>query len=298
MAAIDNHFDDLSDKAARRDLGYYLRAIFFGRPARLVVLLLFIALILIPVIFVISTSFKIPLEIRLGGSIFPQQGVVTINWINAFENVPLLKFLTNSTFVAVVSTLLALLVAVPATYSIIRFKTGGWFLPSWILGTYVMPPIVVSVPIFALVKAVDLQDQLMGITLVHAMANIPIAVWLIDSYVRTIPRELEQAAWIDGYSKFDTLIKVVLPLIRPGVMAAGVICMILSWNEFLFALILTYSERSNTFPIGISRFIGEHGMQFGEMSAAALAGMIPIYILVFFTSRSLVEGLTRGGFKG
>jgi len=298
MAAIDNHFDDLSDKAARRDLGYYLRAIFFGRPARLVVLLLFIALILIPVIFVISTSFKIPLEIRLGGSIFPQQGVVTINWINAFENVPLLKFLTNSTFVAVVSTLLALLVAVPATYSIIRFKTGGWFLPSWILGTYVMPPIVVSVPIFALVKAVDLQDQLMGITLVHAMANIPIAVWLIDSYVRTIPRELEQAAWIDGYSKFDTLIKVVLPLIRPGVMAAGVICMILSWNEFLFALILTYSERSNTFPIGISRFIGEHGMQFGEMSAAALAGMIPIYILVFFTSRSLVEGLTRGGVKG
>jgi multiple sugar transport system permease protein len=298
MAAIDNHFDDLSDKAARKDLGYYLRAIFFGRPARLVVLLLFIALILIPVIFVVSTSFKIPLEIRLGGSIFPQQGVVSINWINAFENVPLLKFLTNSTFVAVVSTLLALLVAVPATYSIIRFKTGGWFLPSWILGTYVMPPIVVSVPIFALVKAVDLQDQLMGITLVHAMANIPIAVWLIDSYVRTIPRELEQAAWIDGYSKFDTLIKVVLPLIRPGVMAAGVICMILSWNEFLFALILTYSERSNTFPIGISRFIGEHGMQFGEMSAAALAGMIPIYILVFFTSRSLVEGLTRGGVKG
>ncbi len=296
--AAENHFDDLSEKAARKDLGYYLRAIFFGRPARLVVLLLFIALILIPVIFVISTSFKIPLEIRLGGSIFPQQGVVTINWTNAFENVPLFKFLTNSTFVAVVSTILALLVAVPATYSIIRFKTGGWFLPSWILGTYVMPPIVVSVPIFALVKAVGLQDQLMGITLVHAMANIPIAVWLIDSYVRTIPRELEHAAWIDGYSKFDTLLKVVLPLIRPGVMAAGVICMILSWNEFLFALILTYSVRSNTFPIGISRFIGEHGMQFGEMSAAALAGMIPIYILVFFTSRSLVEGLTRGGVKG
>jgi multiple sugar transport system permease protein len=294
----EDNVDLILDKSVNKGWAYYLGQIFFGRPMRLMILLGFVTIILVPVMFIISTSLKVPLEIRLGGSIFPQQGLVTVNWTNAFRNVPLVRFLFNSTATAVLSTILALLISVPAVYTIVRFRTGGWFLPSWILGTYVMPPIVVSVPIFAMVKLVNLQNTLAGLILIHAMANMPICVWLIDSYVRTIPKELEQAAWIDGYGKFQTLWKVVVPLIKPGITAAGVISMILSWNEFLFALILTYSVKSNTFPIGISRFIGEHGRQYGEMSAAALAGMIPIYILVFFTSKSLVEGLTRGGVKG
>lgn len=275
-----------------------LTNIFLGRPARIVLLVLFVGIILIPIVYIASTSLKQPIEIRVSGALFPSGEITNINWIRAFRNVPLVKYLLNSTIVAVGSTLLVLLIAVPTTYSIIRFRTGGWFFPAWILGTYVMPPIVVSIPIFAMVKMVNLQDQLLGLMLVHMMANLPIAVWLIDSYVRTIPKELEYAAWIDGYSKWETLLRVVVPLIKPGIVAAGVITMILSWNEFLFALILTYSDRSNTFPIGISRYVGEHGLQFGEMSAAALAGIIPIYILVFFFSRSLVEGLTRGGVKG
>jgi multiple sugar transport system permease protein len=149
-----------------------------------------------------------------------------------------------------------------------------------------------------MVKMVGLTNTLPGLIIVHMMLNLPIAVWLMDSYVRGIPKELEFAAWIDGYSKVRTLVRVVVPLIKPGVMVAGIISLILSWNEFLFALILTYSEKSNTFPIGISLFVGEHGLQFGQMSAAALAGIIPIYIMVFFFSRNLVEGLTRGGLRG
>jgi multiple sugar transport system permease protein len=282
----------------RPGLSDIIGKILFGRPARILLLLLFVGIILIPILYIASTSLKQPIEIRLSGALLPTGEITNVNWIRAFRNVPLVTYLMNSTIVALGSTLLVLLIAVPTTYSIIRFRTGGWFLPAWILGTYVMPPIVVSIPIFAMVKMVNLQDQLMGLMLIHTMANLPIAVWLIDSYVRTIPKELEYAAWIDGYSKWETLLRVVVPLVKPGIVAAGVITMILSWNEFLFALILTYSARSNTFPIGISRYVGEHGLQFGEMSAAALAGIIPIYILVFFFSRSLVEGLTRGGVKG
>lgn len=286
------------DAASQKNLGYYLTRIFFGRPARLLLLLIFLLAILLPVFYIAMTSLKQPIEIRTSGALLPSGEVTNINWIKAFANVPLLRYLFNSTVVAVFSTILVLIIAVPATYSMIRFKTGGWFFPSWILGTYVMPPIVVSIPIFAMVKMVDLQNKLSGLTLVHTMANLPIAVWLIDSYIRSVPKELEQAAWIDGYGKFETLLRVVVPLIRPGILGAGVITLILSWNEFLFALILTYGVKSNTFPIGISRYIGEHGLQFGEMSAAALAGMVPIYILVLFFSRNLVEGLTRGGVKG
>ncbi|MEW5817857.1 MAG: carbohydrate ABC transporter permease, partial [Spirochaetota bacterium] len=228
----------------------------------------------------------------------PSEKITTINWIKAFRNVPLVRYLFNSTVVALLSTFLVILIAIPTTYSIIRFGTGGWFLPAWILGTYVMPPIVVSIPIFGMVKLAGLQNTLAGLILIHTMINMPIAVWLIDSYIRVIPKELEYAAWIDGYSKWGTLLRIVVPLVKPGVVATAVICMILSWNEFLFALILTYGVSSNTFPIGISRYVGEHGLQFGEMSAAALAGIIPIYILVFLFSRNLVEGLTRGGVKG
>jgi multiple sugar transport system permease protein len=120
----------------------------------------------------------------------------------------------------------------------------------------------------------------------------------MDSFIRSVPRELEEAAWIDGYSRFDTLTKVVLPLIRNGVIATGIIVLILSWNEFLMALLLTYDPSAQTFPVGISRYQGQHGLQFGEMSAAALTGIIPIYILVFFFQRYVVAGLTRGGVKG
>ena len=292
------NFDEARSRREEKNLSYYLGKIFFGRPARVLLLLIFIGLILLPVIFIATTSLKQPIDIRTSGSILPNGPITNINWIKAFGNVPLVRYLFNSTVVAVVSTLLVLIIAVPATYSMIRFKTGGWFLPTWVLGTYVMPPIVVSIPIFAMVKMVDMQDKLLGLTLVHMMANLPVAVWLVDSYIRTLPKQLEQAAWVDGYSKMETLLKVVLPLIKPGVISAGVICLILSWNEFLFALILTYSEKSNTFPIGISRYVGEHGLQFGEMSAAALVGILPIYLLVFFFSRDVVEGLTRGGVKG
>lgn len=294
---FDNH-GETEEIIARKDFGYYLSHILLGRGGRIVLLLIFTLSILIPIIYIASTSLKEPIEIRISGALFPTGPITSINWIKAFRNVPLVRYLFNSTVVAFFSTLLVLAIAIPTTYSIIRFKTGGWFLPAWILGTYVMPPIVVSIPIFAMVKMVGLQNTLLGLMLVHTMANMPIAVWLLDSYIRAIPKELEQAAWIDGYSRWETLLRVVFPLIRPGVLATGVICLILSWNEFLFALILTYGVQSNTFPIGISRYVGEHGLQFGEMSAAALAGIVPIYLLVFLFSRNLVEGLTRGGVKG
>ncbi|MGA2479346.1 MAG: carbohydrate ABC transporter permease [Spirochaetia bacterium] len=269
-----------------------------GRSGRIFIILLFLIFILLPVFFIMTTSLKIPLEIRVSGAILPQGGVVWENWVSAFRDVPVLRYLLNSSLTAFLSAMLVLFVGVPVTYSMVRFRTGGFLLPSWILGTYVMPPIVVSIPIFTMVKMVGLTNTLPGLIIVHMMLNLPIAVWLMDSYVRGIPKELEFAAWIDGYSKVRTLVRVVVPLIKPGVMVAGIISLILSWNEFLFALILTYSEKSNTFPIGISLFVGEHGLQFGQMSAAALAGIIPIYIMVFFFSRNLVEGLTRGGLRG
>lgn len=269
-----------------------------GRVTQISVIAVTTLAIILPIIFMVSTSFKEPIEIRASGSVFPQEGIFLINWERAYRNVPLHIYLFNSTLVAVTSTFLALLIALPATYAIVRFQVGGVLLPSMILGTYIMPPIVVSIPFFALMRLIGLVNTELGLIIVHAMINAPVAIWLLDSFVRGIPPELEEAAWADGYSRLDTLRRVVLPLVAPGLVATAVICLILSWNEFLFALILTYGDQTYTFPVGISRYEGEHGLQFGEMSAAALTGIIPIYILVLLFQRYLVSGLTRGGVRG
>lgn len=269
-----------------------------GRGTRIILIVLFALGVLLPIIYMVTTSLKEPIEIRETGSILPGRSLYFTNWARAYRNVPLHIYLFNSTVTAVSSTAIALLVALPVTYAIVRFKTGGKILPAWILGTYVMPPIVVSLAIFAMMRLAGLTNSLLGLIIVHAMANLPVAVWLLDGFIRAIPRELEEAAWVDGYSRFGTLRQVVVPLTRSGLVATGIICLILSWNEFLFALILTYSDASHTFPIGISRYEGEHGLQFGEMAAAALTGIIPIYIVVLLFQRYLVEGLTHSGVKG
>jgi multiple sugar transport system permease protein len=268
------------------------------RATRILAVVIFTIFVILPILFMITTSIKEPIEIRESGALLPTRGIHFINWINAYVTEPLSSFLWNSTLTAVVSTILVLLVAVPTTYAIVRFNIGGSVLPSMILGGYVMPPIVVSIPIFMLVKTFGLSNTQIGLILVHTIINAPVAVWLLDSFVRTIPLELEEAAWIDGYSRFGTMFKVALPLIRPGLIATGIICVILSWNEFLMALLLTYDPSAQTFPVGISRYQGQHGLQFGEMAAAALIGIIPVYILVFIFQRYVVAGLTRGGVKG
>jgi multiple sugar transport system permease protein len=268
------------------------------RAPQIVVILLFTISILLPIVYMATTSVKEPIEIRESGALLPTKGIFIVNWERAYRNVPIHMYLINSTVVAVFSTAIALIIAVPATYAIVRFRVGGKILPAMILGTYVVPPIVVSIPFFALMRLAGLTNSVVGLIVVHAMINAPVAIWLLDSFVRAIPRELEEAAWIDGYGLYRTLVQVVLPLIRPGLVATGIILLILSWNEFLFALILTYSPVSQTFPIGISRYEGEHGLQFGEMSAAALTGIAPIYLLVLFFQQYLVRGLTRGGVKG
>lgn len=258
---------------------------------------LLLAFTLIPLVFMVTTSLKSPIEIRVSGSLFPTEGIFLVNWERAFRNVPLPRYLWNSLIVGLISTAMTLLVAVPASYAIVRFRAGGRWLHSWILGTYVAPPIVISVPVFMLMRAVGLVDQPFGLALLHMVANLPVATWMLMDFIRSLPVEVEEAAQMDGASYWGVLLRIVVPLILPGLIATAIICLILSWNEFLFALILTYSLRSQTFPIGISEFQGEHGLQFGEISAAALTGIVPVYVLAMFFQRYLIHGLTRGSVK-
>lgn len=270
---------------------------FKGKIMYFAILALFMLFILTPIFFMLVTSMKMPLEIRVSGALFPKDGFTTINWVRTFESVPIVRYIFNSVVVASISTFLVMLVALMASYSINRFGTGGPLLPMLILGTYIMPPIVVSLYIFSMIRILGLADNVIGLSAVHMLLNMPIAVWLIEGHIRRLPEEIERAAWVDGYSKFRTLFRIVLPMIKPGVISAAVICFLLSWSEFLFALILTYGPKSMTFPVGVSQFVGQHGVQFGQMSAGALVGIIPIYIVVFVFSSTMLKTITGAAVK-
>jgi multiple sugar transport system permease protein len=152
--------------------------------------------------------------------------------------------------------------------------------------------------LFYLLKWSQLIDTLPGLALVHGLANLPIAVWLLESFVRGVPRDIEEASWVDGAGRVGTLAHIVLPIIVPGLVAVTIICIILSYNEFLFALVLTYRPDTQTLPVGVALFQGDRLVQFGQMAAASLTGMIPVYLVALFFQRGLIRGLTGGAIRG
>ncbi|MCA9878554.1 MAG: carbohydrate ABC transporter permease [Thermomicrobiales bacterium] len=250
---------------------------------------------LTPIVYLTLVSLTPQPEV-LGGQIIPSR-LAWENWPNAFDSVQVTLFLRNSIIVAALSAGVTMVIAVPATYAMVRFRTGGSFLRSAVLSSYVAPPIVAVIPLFFLLKTTTLIDTLPGLALVHALANLPVAIWLLDSFVREIPVDLEEASWVDGSGRFGTLLRIVLPLLAPGLVAVTIICIILSYNEFLFALVMTYRPETQTLPVGIALFQGDRLVQFGQMAAASLTGMIPIYLVALFFQRGLVRGLTMGAVK-
>lgn len=265
------------------------------RWLRWLALALVLIFFLAPIAYLVLVSLKPQPEV-LSGQLLPSR-IAWENWPNAFSSVDVLLFLRNSVIVAALSAVITMFIAVPATYSMVRFRTGGSLLRSLVLSSYVAPPIVAVIPLFYLLKWGQLIDTLPGLALVHGLANMPVAVWLLDSFVREVPRDVEEASWVDGAGRFNTLTRIVLPLIVPGLVAVAIICIILSYNEFLFALVITYRPETQTLPVGIALFQGDRLVQFGQMAAASLTGMIPVYLVALFFQRGLIRGLTSGAVK-
>jgi multiple sugar transport system permease protein len=266
------------------------------RLLRWVALGLVLLFFLAPIAYLALVSLKPQPEV-LSGRLLPSR-IAWENWPNAFGTVDVLLFLRNSIVVAGLSAALTMLLSVPAVYAMVRFRTGGSLLRSVVLSSYVAPPIVAVIPLFYLLKWSQLIDTLPGLALVHGLANLPVAVWLLESFVREVPRDIEEASWVDGAGRVGTLAHIVLPIIVPGLVAVTIICIILSYNEFLFALVLTYRPDTQTLPVGVALFQGDRLVQFGQMAAASLTGMIPVYLVALFFQRGLIRGLTGGAIRG
>lgn len=272
-----------------------------GRPSRLVtavkwiVLVVAITMALLPVLYMVGMSFKSPDDI-LSTRILPSR-LAFENWTAAFENWPILTYLRNSLGAAAIAVIVSLAIAIPANFAMARLRAGGGQTLGLIVSAYVAPPIVAVIPLFVLVRVSGLMDTVIGLGIVEGLLLTPVAVWLLDGFFRAIPGEVDEAAQIDGCGPLRTLWSVILPLTAPGIVAVSIIVFILVYNDFLIPLLLTQSLDSQTLPVGIALMQGGREVMFGQMAAASLAGLIPIYLLAVFLQKWLVGGLTQGSVK-
>jgi len=223
------------------------------------------------------------------------------HYYDAFFTRSFAKYLTTSLTVAGLSTICAVTLGTLAAYGLARFKLRGKLdqrLSLWILSTRMFPPIVTAVPLFLMMRDLRLLNTIGSLVIVYTALNLPFVVWMMRGFFRELPRELEEAAMVDGDSRLGALFRVILPLVTPGLAATAVFCLIVSWNEFLLALVMTQTDASMTLPVGIAGRVTQYEIKWGVMSAAGVVAMIPILVFAMAVQRYLVRGLSLGAVKG
>jgi multiple sugar transport system permease protein len=211
-----------------------------------------------------------------------------------------LKFLTNSAIVSISATLLTLLVSIPGAYAVSRLKFVGRRQVHFLfLSVYLFPAILLAIPLFVLFTRLGLRGSLGGLTIVYIAQTVPVSIYMLRNYLSTIPVSLEEAAAMDGYSRLQTIRKIVLPLAAPAVMATALYVFMIAWNEFLFALLFLVEDRADwTVSLGLAQLSGGIEVSKTVLMAGSVVLTIPIVVIFFAAERLLTEGLTAGADKG
>ena len=219
------------------------------------------------------------------------------NYIDAFGKFDILKSLKNSLFVALVTVVLSLVLGTPAAYAIARFEFKGkkdiWF---WFISNRMLSPIVVALPFFLIARNLKLLDTPWALILIYLTFNVPIVVWICADQFRNIPKELDEAATLEGYNSFAIFWRVGLPLAMPAIAVSAIFSFIFSWNELLYALILTRSE-AKTAPVVATSFMSGYELPWGQIMATGTLVALPVIVFSMIVSRQLVRGLTAGAIK-
>ena len=220
------------------------------------------------------------------------------NYVDILNTSPLIGYAFNSLIVAGLNTLLCLIVGSMAAYGLARFKfRGADNIAFWILSIRMMPPVAAIIPIYILMKSLRLLDTPWCLVITYLTFNLPFVVWMMKGFFEEIPREIEESALIDGCSDFSVFFRIALPLVAPGLAATAILVFIFSWNEFLFALILT-GTKAVTLPVGIIGYMKETGINWGYMTAGGMLALIPVIVFMLLVQKHLVKGLTLGALKG
>lgn len=254
--------------------------------------------LLFPYVVMLITSLKSPSEVfSIPPTFFPVEWTFK-NYIDIWNVIPLGTYLLNTIGVAVGATILALFCAIPASYVLSRLQFKGKRMYMYlVLVTQMFSPIVLLVGLYRVIHWLGLMDTIWGLILVNAAFTQAFAIWLLTGYFSTIPRELEQAAWIDGCTRFKALRKVVLPLAVPGIITTVIFVFVMTWNEFVVALTIISSNEAKPLTVGIYAFFGMFNIQWQYVFATSLIATVPVVLLFLSVDKYLVSGLTAGAVK-
>jgi multiple sugar transport system permease protein len=262
-------------------------------------LALYVAFALFPLYWLLKVSVT-PNELLYseGVRLWPSHATLA-HYFSVIEHTQFPLYFRNSVIVSTATALLSTLIAAAAGYAFSRFRFRG---KAWIVGvmlvTQMFPLIMIVAPIFRLLAPLGLTNSLSGLILVYTAFNVPFASFLMQSFFDGIPKELEEAALIDGATRFEAVRRIILPLTLPGLAATAGFVFTAAWSELLFALMLNSSSQASTFPVGLLAFVSKISVDFGQMMAAGVLALIPVCGFFLLIQRHLVRGLTAGAVKG
>ncbi|MBB2906797.1 multiple sugar transport system permease protein [Rhizobium sp. RAS22] len=276
-----------------------LSTFFSGKPLRFIAASILLINGLFPAIWILFTSLKTEAELTVKPiTWFPHAPTLT-NYMQAFSDQPLHLFLFNSFMVALLSTALTILISVLAAYALARLNLKyRALILSLIIAVSTFPLVTLLVPLFEIMRALNLLNSWTALILPYTVLSLPVCTLMLVSFFESIPRDLENAAMIDGCTRIGALFKVVVPLCAPGVFTAGILAFVNAWDEFLLALSFNSNPALRTLPVGIQLYQGEFAFPWPVISAALVVGIVPVAILIVIFQERVVSGLTAGGLKG
>jgi multiple sugar transport system permease protein len=261
-------------------------------------LALFVVMVAVPLFWMVTTAIKTNKELYEDFSYFPRRPTME-NFVRVIQREDLLTNIRNSLVVGLTTTAITVVVSALAAFSIVRYRyRGREMIGRFILFKYVLPTAMLFVPLYAIVTALGLGNTLQSLMLTYLSFTVPFCTWMLMGYFRSIPAELEEHAMVDGCTKVGALIRILLPLSAPGLVASAIFSFTLAWNEFLLALVFTVDTKTMTVPIRLSMMVVGDQYIWGQLMAGAVLASVPVAILYFIGQRFVVQGLSAGAVKG
>jgi len=270
-----------------------------GAVLKYLALILIIVWSLFPVYWMLNNSFKNRVEQFSAVPTFFPHEITFENYKELFDNLGFGNVVANSFTVSLTSTVIAIVIGSLAAYSLSRFRfKGKRMLMIWILLTRIFPPVTFVIPLYNIMRNAGLLNTRTALVLAYIVFNLPFAIWMLINFFNEIPVEVEESSMVDGATLFQTFSRIVLPLVLPGLAATAIFTFIMSWNEFMYAMIFIQSPNLATVPVALSGLITEYLVLWGPMSAGGILSVIPILAFVVLMQDYLIKGLTLGAVKG
>ena len=261
-------------------------------------LLIIILIFFFPFFWIITSSFKSPEEIISTSTTIIPRSFTLEHYNKILFNSDFFIYLKNSLIVSFSSMIISIILSVSAAYGLHKLKFyGNKFVEFSLLVTYAFPGVILLVPIYLLFAKVNLLNSYFALIIVNVLFATPFAVWMLKAFFKLIPNEIEEAAYLDGASRYIVISRIIVPLAAPGIASVAIFCFIISWTEYLFASILISGDDLKTLPVGLAGIVGQYQIDWGFLLSGAVLASLPVILLFVFIGKYFISGLTEGAVK-